>query len=142
MRIEAGGGGRVRQVTANYLDYLVVNNSQAPFDDVRVRRALNLALNRDDLCKVVSGFAAPARGFIPPASPAYQGEAVMKQSGFRVYRRNERGELLADYLKEEKGRESFRGGDGANYREIFREAIFGSMCKPSGGRTCLGLRCR
>lgn len=51
--------------------YLSINTVQKPFDDVRVRQAVSLAINRDALCKVAfSGFARPATGPIPPQVPS------------------------------------------------------------------------
>lgn len=47
--------------------YYEINNQQPPFDDVRVRTALKLALNRDIIAnKVVAQGQAPAYGFTPP----------------------------------------------------------------------------
>lgn len=45
--------------------YLLLNQSKAPFDDVRIRQALNLALNRDELVgELLYGYGVPARGTI------------------------------------------------------------------------------
>ncbi len=45
--------------------YLLINQSKAPFDDVRVRQALNLALNRDELVgELLYGYGVPAKGLI------------------------------------------------------------------------------
>jgi peptide/nickel transport system substrate-binding protein len=40
-----------------------------PTSDVRVRRALNLAIDRDAIVKLLGGFAAPAKGAVPPGHP-------------------------------------------------------------------------
>ncbi|RUS66910.1 Glutathione-binding protein GsiB [Saezia sanguinis] len=46
--------------------YLAMNTQQKPFDDVRVREAVNYAINREALGKVAfNGFAFPAQGFVP-----------------------------------------------------------------------------
>lgn len=45
--------------------YLLLNQSKAPFDDVRIRQALNLALNRDELVgELLYGYGVPAKGVI------------------------------------------------------------------------------
>ena len=40
----------------------------SPFNDIRVRRAANLAVDRDGLNKLLGGLSIPARGFVPPSS--------------------------------------------------------------------------
>jgi peptide/nickel transport system substrate-binding protein/oligopeptide transport system substrate-binding protein len=52
--------------------YIGLNNQRAPFDDVRVRRALNQAVDVDRLIQVLtSGTARRATGAIPPGLPGY-----------------------------------------------------------------------
>jgi ABC-type transport system substrate-binding protein len=41
------------------------------FNDVRVRQALNFAIDRDGLCTLLNGTAKPAYGFYPPDSPFF-----------------------------------------------------------------------
>jgi ABC-type transport system substrate-binding protein len=41
------------------------------FSDVRVRQALNFAIDRDGLCQMLNGTAKPAYGFYPPESPLF-----------------------------------------------------------------------
>lgn len=46
---------------------LAFNTTQAPFADVRVRRAVSMALNRQRIVEVaVAGYAVPASGAVPP----------------------------------------------------------------------------
>lgn len=48
--------------------YVALNNQKKPFDDVRVRQALNYAVDKDAFCKVVSnGHCTPADSIIPSA---------------------------------------------------------------------------
>ena len=46
--------------------YLFINNLQKPFTDVRVRQAINYAINKEALAKVAfSGYARPVTGVVP-----------------------------------------------------------------------------
>lgn len=48
--------------------YISMNVTQKPFDDIRVRQAINYAINRQALIKVAfAGYATPAVGVVPPA---------------------------------------------------------------------------
>lgn len=61
-------------VTYNQLQttYLGMNITKAPVDDVRVRQAINYAINRDDLVKgAYFGLARPARAMLAPETPYY-----------------------------------------------------------------------
>lgn len=50
--------------------FLALKNNKAPFNDVRVRKALNYAIDRETLTKaVVLGYAIPAITDIPPSMP-------------------------------------------------------------------------
>ncbi|HUX32972.1 MAG TPA: peptide ABC transporter substrate-binding protein [Gemmatimonadaceae bacterium] len=49
---------------------IVLNTHRPPFDDVRVRRALSLAIDRDRLVRVaLAGFGRPASGPVAPEVP-------------------------------------------------------------------------
>ncbi len=56
--------------------YISMNVTQKPFDNPKVREAINYAINRPALVKVAfAGFATPATGVLPPSIPysqAYQ----------------------------------------------------------------------
>ncbi len=65
-------GYNVRLVQYTAGTYLTINLSRDPFDDVRVREALVLALDRVRLRNTVyAGTATAAQSFIPPSSWAY-----------------------------------------------------------------------
>ncbi|GAB3918721.1 hypothetical protein GCM10029976_004280 [Kribbella albertanoniae] len=50
--------------------YISMNVTQKPFDNPKVREALNYAINRPALVKVAfAGYATPATGVVPPVSP-------------------------------------------------------------------------
>ena len=57
--------------------YLMMNNQKAPFNDVRVRQAINYAINKDAYCAVVkNGVATPATSIIGPNVQYYKGNDV------------------------------------------------------------------
>jgi peptide/nickel transport system substrate-binding protein len=65
-------GLSVHLVPTYLLDYLIANTRAAPLDDVRVRRALALAIDRQPLVtKAYLGGALLADSFEPPWSPFY-----------------------------------------------------------------------
>lgn len=70
-------------VVANHLDYFCFNLEKKPFDDLDLRMALNMCIDREKLTKVFQGLAIPAYGFTPPTSNAYLGEDTIKSMGFR-----------------------------------------------------------
>ena len=52
--------------------YVAINTMRKPFDDVRVRQAMNYAVDKDAFCKVVmNGFCEPATSPIPPLLKYY-----------------------------------------------------------------------
>jgi YVTN family beta-propeller protein len=54
-------------------DFIVLNSSRAPFDDIRVRRAVNLAVDRRAAVAVAGGAGAarPACQLLPPGFPGF-----------------------------------------------------------------------
>jgi ABC-type oligopeptide transport system substrate-binding subunit len=56
-----------------HTNILAFNTSQSPFDDVRVRRAFTLVVDRETLASVnLGGFVFPATGgFVPPGMPGH-----------------------------------------------------------------------
>ncbi len=54
------------------LSYIGFNCVSPPFDDVKVRRAFNLALNRKRIiAATMNDMVTPARGILPPGMPGY-----------------------------------------------------------------------
>lgn len=49
--------------------YLLPQVTKAPFDNVKVRRAVAQAIDRDNVVKVAQGLAIPASSMIPPGFP-------------------------------------------------------------------------
>jgi oligopeptide transport system substrate-binding protein len=50
-----------------------INVTREPYDDVRVRRALNMAIDKENICvNVAKAGQTPATGVVPPSFPNYQ----------------------------------------------------------------------
>jgi peptide/nickel transport system substrate-binding protein len=52
--------------------YYFMNNRVAPFDNVKVRQAVNFAINREALVRIYGGLATPTENVLPPTYPQYK----------------------------------------------------------------------
>src|SRR5436190_5297065 len=53
--------------------YYLLNNTRPPLDDKRVRQALSLATDREEITRVATGAGeVPALSLVPPAMPHYK----------------------------------------------------------------------
>jgi peptide/nickel transport system substrate-binding protein/oligopeptide transport system substrate-binding protein len=63
---------RIQSQSELRVTYVGLNNTRAPLDDVRVRQALNMAVDVERIVDVLSsGHAARAAGAVPPSLPGY-----------------------------------------------------------------------
>ena len=51
--------------------YVTMNVTQAPFDNLKVRQAVNMAINKDRIVRLINNRAVPANQPLPPAMPGY-----------------------------------------------------------------------
>lgn len=51
--------------------YVTMNTQMAPFDNVKVRQAVNMAINKDRIVKLINNRAVPANQPLPPSMPGY-----------------------------------------------------------------------
>lgn len=51
--------------------YVTMNVNIKPFDDVKVRQAVNMAINKDRIVRIINGRAVPANQPLPPPMPGY-----------------------------------------------------------------------
>ncbi|MFC5737319.1 ABC transporter substrate-binding protein [Sinirhodobacter huangdaonensis] len=51
--------------------YITLNVEMKPFDNVEVRRAINMAINKDRIVQMINGRATPATQPLPPSMPGY-----------------------------------------------------------------------
>ncbi len=93
-RLEGNSSLKVESWPSNMQRYISLNVTQKPFDNPKVREALNYAINREALVKVAfAGFAVPAKGIVPPSiafaesypAPRYNPEKarqLLKEAGY------------------------------------------------------------
>lgn len=74
--------------------YLTLNVSMPPLDDLKVRQAINMAINKDRIVRIINGRATPANQPLPPAMPGYdkdyggyafdpeEAKALLKEAGY------------------------------------------------------------
>jgi peptide/nickel transport system substrate-binding protein len=66
-QLESGGKVSVLKQVGAHVWYLGINNQKKPFDDKRVRQALNYAVNKDAIVRdVLKGTGTPSRGPVLP----------------------------------------------------------------------------
>ena len=51
--------------------YVTMNVTQPPFDNLKVRQAVNMAINKERIVRLINNRAAPASQALPPAMPGY-----------------------------------------------------------------------
>jgi oligopeptide transport system substrate-binding protein len=51
--------------------YVTMNTQMPPFDNVKVRQAVNMALNKDRIVQLINNRAVPANQPLPPSMPGY-----------------------------------------------------------------------
>ncbi len=73
-QIQNQRGVELRHYPGRRFTYLGWNNEREPFRDPRVRRALAMAIDRQQMVDaLLFGYGEPAAGMIPPWSPLYAG---------------------------------------------------------------------
>ena len=104
------------------VNYIGMNSQEPPFDDVKVRLALNYAIDRETLAQILlEETVRPAKGILPPGFPGYNSELT----GYE-YNPEKARQLLA---------ESRYGSDAASYPLITMTlpGSFGSPVSPTMG---------
>lgn len=65
-------GARFRMEESINTYYFWMNNQTAPFNDIRVRQAVNYAIDPEALNRVFGGRLHPSQQILPPGMPGYQ----------------------------------------------------------------------
>jgi peptide/nickel transport system substrate-binding protein len=65
-------GNRFRLEDANNTYYFFMNNQTEPFDDIRVRQAINYAIDPEALNQIFGGRLHPSQQILPPGMPGYE----------------------------------------------------------------------
>ena len=74
--VAEGSRARVLRHVEGTTYYFFMNGRRPPFDDARVRRAVNLALDRPALAAAFAGEAVPTAQVLPPGVPGHLAEPV------------------------------------------------------------------
>lgn len=95
LKKELPGEVHIHPYMAN--SYLQINVHKKPFDDVRVREALDLAIDREIICdKILNAGEIPAYSFVPPGMANYEAGAELSFKSLTMdQRRAKARELLA-----------------------------------------------
>jgi len=70
--VETRFASQVHTSPSNVLDLLLLNTRVAPFNDLRVRQALNYAVDRGKIARLVGSASQPTCQFLTPYIPGYQ----------------------------------------------------------------------
>ncbi len=93
-QLKKGGFKVVTNFMSHVWPYHFSTQPGSPWADIRVRKAANLAVNRDEVVKLLNGLASPAKGQLEPNSPWFgkptfaikydlvQAKALMAQAGY------------------------------------------------------------
>jgi peptide/nickel transport system substrate-binding protein len=113
-QVEKIPGVAVKKVFGNYIHRVEMQNQMKPFDDVRVRRALNYLVPRDEISKAVYfGTARPTKSPISEIYPAFtdqyftysadveKAKSLLKEAGLPDGFETEIGYRTGDQLEEE-----------------------------------------
>jgi oligopeptide transport system substrate-binding protein len=109
-------------------DFLVFNHRKPLFGDVRVRRALSLAIDREFIAnEVLSDGSTPAFGFVPPTTPGYPSTSRLRwKNELRNKRLAEARALLEEVGHGPSKPFTFRilfssGGDGPRFAPVLQQ---------------------
>jgi peptide/nickel transport system substrate-binding protein len=63
---------QIKVFTPANVFYFFMNTRVAPFDNLKVRQAVNYAINREALVRIYGGLGQPTENVLPPTYPQYQ----------------------------------------------------------------------
>jgi peptide/nickel transport system substrate-binding protein len=65
-------GDQIKVFTPANTYYFFMNVREAPFDNLKVRQAVNYAINREALVRIYGGLGQPTENILPPTYPQYK----------------------------------------------------------------------
>ena len=99
LRAATADGARVSRHPNGATYYFFMNTRRPPFDDVRVRKAVNLAIDRAAMARAFGGAAVPTAQILPPNTPGHRRLATARPDIARaralVARAGARGDSVA-----------------------------------------------
>jgi ABC-type transport system substrate-binding protein len=63
--------GLIESISAASSWFLALNTEMAPFDELKVRQAMNYAIDKDKVVQLLHGTVVAARGVLPPPMPGF-----------------------------------------------------------------------
>jgi peptide/nickel transport system substrate-binding protein len=69
--VKANYSDRYREQTTASTYYMFMNTREAPFDDPKVREAVNWGIDKPALARIFAGELAPGCSFLPPGLPGF-----------------------------------------------------------------------
>jgi peptide/nickel transport system substrate-binding protein len=70
--LQSKNADQIKVYTPANTYYYFMNDRVAPFDNVKVRQAVNFAINREALVRIYGGLATPTENVLPPTYPQYK----------------------------------------------------------------------
>jgi oligopeptide transport system substrate-binding protein len=63
--------GLIERIPAAMIWYVCLNTEMEPFDNPRVRQAVNYAIDKEKIVRLLHGMVLPANGVLPPTMPGF-----------------------------------------------------------------------
>jgi peptide/nickel transport system substrate-binding protein len=79
---DAPDGERYQEFTTVSTYYFFLNERIPPFDDPKVREAVNFGIDKPALARIYAGEVAPGCGFLPPGMPGYNASLDVEDCPF------------------------------------------------------------
>jgi len=61
----------ISEIPSLHTSYVEMNITRPPFDNLKVRQAVNMAINKQRIVRLINNRATPATQILPPAMPGY-----------------------------------------------------------------------
>ncbi len=94
------------------VSYMMMNSDKAPLNDLKVRQAINLGIDRETLASTMNNVVSPSYGFLSPAQAGYSAEKEASYAKEFKYNPEKAKALLKEAGYEDKDGDGFveKGG--------------------------------